>query len=150
MPEDRDKLIELTADEVSISQQNYHSEYLGNMELDQGSTHLRAAKAETRGNQQNKLIVAIAYGHNSSQAHYWTQTDLSKPLLHAYADIIRYYPDKHLIELIGHAKVIQGKNVFKSTKISFDTVKQHIFSEKAAQGRTTIVFHTDKSINSKL
>ena len=151
MPDDRDKLIELSADTVNINQKDYNSEYDGNITLDQGSTHLRAAHAVTHGTQQNRLVVAIAYGQkDKQQAHYWTQTDVNKPLLHAYADTIRYYPERHLIELVGHAKIIQGSNKFTATQISFDTVKQHIFSKKSHTQRTLIVFHPDKKINLKL
>ncbi|WP_420795316.1 lipopolysaccharide transport periplasmic protein LptA [Legionella brunensis] len=144
MPDDREKVAELTADSADLSQHTHRGEYIGNVEFDQGTTHLRAAKAITEGNQQNKLILAIALGNETAQAHYWTQTALDKPLLHAYADMIRYYPERHLVELIGNARVTQGDNSFSGPKISYDTEKQHVISKGDTKNRTTIIIHPEK------
>ena len=47
----------------------------------------------------------------------------NKPPFHAYADTIRYYPLRHLIELIGNARVEQGNNSLSAAKITYDTVE---------------------------
>lgn len=144
MPEDRDKQLELSADTADLNQQTHRGEFLGNVQLDQGTTHLTANKAITEGSAQNKLVAAVAIGDAQSQAHYWTQTAVDKPLLHAYADTIRYYPDKHLIELVGNARVEQGKNSFIAPKITYDTLKQHVLSSNDGNTRTTIILHPEK------
>ncbi|WP_028374440.1 lipopolysaccharide transport periplasmic protein LptA [Legionella lansingensis] len=144
MPDDREKVAELSADSADLNQQTHRGEYIGNVEFDQGTTHLRAAKAITEGNQQNKLILAVALGDKNAQAHYWTQTAADKPLVHAYADMIRYYPERHLIELIGNARVIQGDNSFSGPKISYDTEKQHVISKADGEKRINIVIHPEK------
>lgn len=144
MPDDREKVAELSADSADLNQYTHRGEYVGRVEFNQGTTHLRAAKAITEGNQQNKLTLAVAFGNKTDQAHYWTQTALDKPLLHAYADTIRYYPLSHLVELIGNARVIQGDNSFAGPKISYDTQKQHVISKGNPQNRTTIVIHPEK------
>nr|WP_058450754.1 lipopolysaccharide transport periplasmic protein LptA [Legionella jamestowniensis] len=144
MPDDREKIAELSADSADLNQQTHHGEYIGNVEFDQGTSHLRAARAITEGNQQNKLILAIAFGDGKEQAHFWTQTALDKPPLHAYADTIRYYPERHLVELIGNARVTQGDNSFTGPKISYDTEKQHVISKGNPKNRTTIVIHPEK------
>ncbi|WP_242604541.1 lipopolysaccharide transport periplasmic protein LptA [Legionella fairfieldensis] len=144
MPDDRKKIIELSADTVDLNQQIHHGEYVGNVQFDQGTTHLRAAQAITEGNQQNKLVLAVAKGSRKEQAHYWEQTAIDKPLVHAYADLIRYYPDRHLIELIGNARVVQGENSFSAPKISFDTLKKHVISTSDGKKRTLIIIHPGK------
>lgn len=144
LPDDREKVLELSADTADLSQKTHHGEYIGDVQLDQGTTHLRAAKAVTEGNETNKLVVAIASGSKASQAHYWTQTDVNKPLLHAFANTIRYYPERHLIELIGKARVEQGDNSFTASKIIYDTLKQHVVSKSDNHTRTLIVLHPGK------
>lgn len=144
MPDDREKIVELSADSADLNQQTHRGEYTGDVQFDQGTTHLRATKAITEGDQHNKLIFAVATGSDSEQAHYWTQTALDKPLLHAYADTIRYYPDRHLIELIGNARVIQGDNSFSAPKITYDTLKQHVLSKSDGKTRTVIIIHPGK------
>ncbi len=144
LPTDRQKVINVIADTADISQATHKGVYKGHVELEQGTTNLRAIQAETYGNEKNQLILAIARGDKSIQAHYWTMTAEDKPLLHAYADIIRYYPMKHLITLTGNAKVIQGTNSFSAAKITYDTIKQHVVSESNGDTRTKMVIYPEK------
>lgn len=144
LPDDRKQMAQLSADTADLNQQTHYGEYTGNVQFDQGTTHLTAAKAITKGNEQNKLTFAIAIGDKTAQAHYWEQTALDKPLLHAFANEIRYYPEQHLIELIGDAHVHQGENSFTAPKISYDTLKKHVVSKNEGAARTTIIFHPEK------
>lgn len=144
MPDDHEQILQLSADSADLNQQTHRGEYIGAVELDQGTTHLRAARAITEGNERNKLMSATAIGNAKEQAHYWTQTAQDKPLLHAYANTIRYFPEKHLIELIGNARVVQGENSYTAPKISYDTLKQHVISGNDGKQRTTIIIHPEK------
>lgn len=144
LPDDRKQVAQLSADSADLNQQTHKGEYVGNVQFDQGTTHLRSNKAITEGNQQNKLVYAVAFGNKKQPAHYWTQTASDKPLLHAYAIEIRYYPERNFIELIGDARVIQGDNSMAAPKISYDTAKQHVISNHDGKTRTTIIFHPEK------
>jgi lipopolysaccharide export system protein LptA len=144
LPDDNKKVLELAADSADLNQQTHRGEYIGNVQLNQGTSHLRAAKAITEGNEQNKLVLAIAQGNQKQQAHYWTLLAADKPILHAYANTIRYYPFRHLIELIGNARLLQGENSFTAPKICFDTQKQQVISKREGNTRPTIIFHPEK------
>ncbi|CAM2794259.1 OstA family protein [Legionella steigerwaltii] len=144
LTEDKEKVMHVMADSANLSQQEHKGVYTGNVELVQGTTNLQATKAVTLGNEKNQLIVAIASGTAGKQAHYWTITDHNKPPMHAYADTIRYYPLRHLIELIGNARVEQGENSFSAAKISYDTEKQHVLSQGNGNQRITIIYHPEK------
>lgn len=144
MPEDQHQPLTLSANSADINQETHHNKFIGNIELDQGTTHLRAIKATTETDQQNKLISATAYGNAENLAHYWTQPGLNKPIMHAYADIIHYYPNRHLIELIGHSRVEQGDNSFSAAKITYDTLAQHVISQSDPNTRTIIIYHPEK------
>ncbi len=144
MPDDREKILTLSADSADLNQQTHQGEYIGNVQLDQGTTHLRAASARTDGDKQNKLVLAIAKGNKKEQAHFWVITELNKPALHAFADLIQYFPERNVVELIGNAKVAQGDNSFTAPKIIYDTVKQHVVSKSDGKTRTTIIIHPGK------
>lgn len=144
LPEDKDKVMNLAADSADLNQEQHKGTYLGKVKFDQGSTHLRADSAITLGDDKNKLDMAEAKGNKEKQAHYWTKTAEDKPLLHAHADLIRYYPKKNLIELIGNAKISQGLNSFSAPKISYDTLKKQVFSSKEGEQRTTIIIYPEK------
>lgn len=141
---DKEQVMHVQADSADLNQQNHKGIYIGNVELIQGTTNLNAAKAITKGNEKNQLILAIAKGNKEKQAHYWTITDPKKPPFHAYADTIRYYPLRHVIELIGNARVEQGNDSFSAAKISYDTIKQHVLSHGDGKQRITIIYHPEK------
>lgn len=141
---DKEKVMHVMADSADLNQQQHQGIYKGNVELIQGTSNLHAANAITHGNEKNQLILAIANGTKDKQAHYWTITDPKKPPFHAYADTIRYYPLRHLIELIGNAHVVQGNDSFSAAKISYDTIKKHVFSQGDDKKRIVIIYHPEK------
>jgi lipopolysaccharide export system protein LptA len=144
LPGDKEQTMHVVSDSADLSQKNHKGTYTGNVEFIQGSTNLHAANAITQGNDKNQLVLAIANGGKGKQAHYWTETGPDKPPFHAYADTIKYYPLRHLIELIGNARVEQGPNSLSAAKISYDTLEQHVVSESKGTTRTTIILYPEK------
>lgn len=136
-------VIQLSAESADLNQQTHQGTYIGDVALDQGAMHLRAAKAVTKTDNNNQLIQAIAYGNASSLAHYWGLIDKTKPMVHAYAETITYDPILRVIELIGHARVEQGKNSFAAGRIRYDIDKQHVISTSDKQSRTTIIIYPE-------
>lgn len=141
LDDDKNQPISVQADSVSIDNKTGTSIYEGNVVVINGSTHLTAAKATITMAKDNKIKEAEADGQGDIQAHYWTLTDPQKPELHAFADIIRIFPEKKLVYLIGHAKVNQGEDVYQAPEIEYNTETQHVFSPKSIQGRTVILIH---------
>ena len=145
LPDDRNQTMQFSADSADLDQQVHRGIYTGNVQLDQGTTHIRSAQAITEGNSNNQLLKAILKGNQESQAHYWTLTATEKPPLHAFADTIYYYPERHTIELIGHARVEQGNDSFSAPNINYDTLQQHVTSNSNGKERTTIIIHPGKN-----
>jgi len=145
LPSDKTQKIEFHAGAIDINNQKHLGVFTNDVIIDQGTTHIRAAKAITVGNEKNKLLNAIIYGDIKNQAHYWTTTASDKPPVHAYADTIYYYPADHKIKLIGNAKIIQGLDSFIAAKIIYDTQEQHVISQSDNINRTTIIFHPGKN-----
>lgn len=144
LPSDKEKIIHVTADSADLNQLNHKGIYTGNVEFTQGTINLHASNAITQSNTKNQLTLAIANGSNGKQAHYWKQADPNKPPFHAYADTIRYYPLRHLIELIGNARVAQGPNSLSAAKITYDTLKHHVISQGNEKTRTIIILYPEK------
>ena len=144
LPSDKEQIMHVTADTADLNQQKHKGTYTGNVVFVQGTTNLHAANAITKGNIKNQLTLAIANGTNGKQAHYWTQTAPDKPHFHAYADTIKYYPLKHIIELVGNAHIEQGPNSLSAAKIIYDTQEQHLVSQSDGKTRTVIILYPEK------
>lgn len=145
LPEDAQQRLQFSASRAELSDHTHTGTLIGDVTLDQGSTHVRGTKALTQGNTSNQLVKAIIEGDLKHQAHYWTLTTKNKPILHAYADIIYYYPQQHRIELVGHAKVAQGNDAFTAAQIQYDLLHQQVFSKSDGQTRTNIIIHPGKN-----
>lgn len=141
LTQDKQATVYLSAGSASINQSTHTGMYTDHVAIDQGTTHLRADTAETKTNEKNQLIFALAKGNAHALAHVWTDTAIDKPPVHAYADVIRYYPIEHRVELIGHARVVQGDNAFKAPLIIYDTLTQHVVTKPEGRERTTIIFN---------
>lgn len=141
---DKEQVLHVVADSADLSQQKHRGVYKGNVEFVQGTTNIQAANALTIGSVKNQLTLAIANGDKQKQAHYWTESGPGKPPFHAYADSIRYYPLRHLIELKGNAHVEQGNNSLSAALITYDTLKKRVISQGHGSTRTTIIFYPEK------
>lgn len=144
LPSDKNEIIHVDADTADLNQLTHKGTYSGHIHFNQGTTNLHANKAITEGNEKNQLVLAVAKGSTTEQAHFWTQTAVDKPVLHAYANTIRYYAQKHLIALIGNAKVLQGENSFSAPRIYYNTLKQQVISKNNGSHQTQIVFYPEK------
>lgn len=137
LPGDNKEPLLVRADSADLNQKQHLGTYLGNVAVDQGSTHIRAAKALTEGDAQNHLVKAVIEGDGMTQAHYWTLQNQDKPELHAYADTIFYYPKEHQIRLVGHASVIQDQNKIAANTICYNTLTQRVTT--SFQGEQTTI-----------
>jgi lipopolysaccharide export system protein LptA len=136
--------LSVQADKADINHKSGIGVYSGNVLVDQGTSHLQAASAETFTGKNNELKKAIAKGLKDQQAQFRTVTDPSKPELKATADQIEIYPTKNKIVLVGNAQVTQGTDTFSAPRIEYDTKEQHVVTTSSETGRTTIVIHPNK------
>ena len=145
LPEDAQSIIHMHAGAVDLNQQTHQGIYTGGIALDQGTTHILAEQAKTEGNAEHRFTKAIIEGNQKAQAHYWTLVSKDKPVMHAFADKIIYYPLKHEISLIGHAHVQQGPHSFNAPVIHYNLNTQHVLSKPAIGEQTTIIFQPDQT-----
>lgn len=143
LSDDKTQPLHIRADYAELVQKERKTHYRGNVIFDQGSSHLRAARADTVHNEQNELLSAVAIGNEESPAYFWTLLEAGKPEMHAKADTIKFFPKEHKILLIGNAEVTQGRDRFTAPYIEYDINKRHVVSKSSTQGsgRTTILFH---------
>ena len=146
LPSDKNQIIQVHAGSADINQKTHIGIYKDNVQFEQGTTRIDANKAITKANDKNQLISVIIEGTKGQQAHYQTTTEENKPPLHAHADRMKYYPERHLIELIGNACIEQGQNIFKAAKITFNTQTHHVVSQSDKMQRTTSTFYPEKRL----
>jgi lipopolysaccharide export system protein LptA len=139
LPHDSEQPIFIKADFARIDNQNGTGYYQGNVELDQGVSHIRADIARTYVDDNNQLREAIAESDSQQRAHFWSLREGEDSVLHAKADKIKYIPANQRIYLMGNAEIAQDDNVYRAPHIEYDTARQAIMSPATNQGRTEII-----------
>ncbi|MDF1677961.1 MAG: lipopolysaccharide transport periplasmic protein LptA [Legionellaceae bacterium] len=147
---DKEEAIQFKAGHVTLNHKMGTGSYTGGVSIDQGSSHLRAQRATTQVDEKNHLTLASAFGSMHQKAHFWTLTSTDKPPLHAYANIIHYHPLRHQLELIGDARIVQGKNELNAPHIRYD-IKAERFITTVQNNEGTIILidpnqHPEKSL----
>ncbi len=117
--------------------------YEGHVQVDQGTTHITADRLITKNNAQHQIQEAAAYGLQSL-AHYWTLPKVGEAEMHAYANIIKFYPIESNITLEQKVHVTQGENSFQGELIHYNSNDQTIAVPASQHGRAVIVYNPDK------
>lgn len=140
-----DQAVDIKADDINIQLSLHKIIYKGHVFLKQGDTEIFAHRAITYGNEKNQLKKAMIYGQKDEQVHIKTRPSKDKPELDIFADNVHYYPEKKYLELIGHAKLIQGKNQLFAPKIVYYPETKKIITVRTSDPeRTHIVFYPEK------
>jgi lipopolysaccharide export system protein LptA len=137
---DRVKEADIKFANLTHDYKNNTSVFCGDVQLDQGTTHLTADKLTTKSTKSRTLEQATAYGLNTL-AHLWTIPNPGEPVLHAFAKVIKYYPSKGYISLQGNVTITQGKNSFKGETIHYDMNQKIITVPASNNNRSTIVYN---------
>jgi lipopolysaccharide transport protein LptA len=143
LPDDGTKNMHIVADTTLFNYKSGFNTYEGKVKVLQGETNLAADRVTTQSNSKHKIEEAIAYGEKSP-AHYWTLPKPGDPLFHAWAKIIKFYPQKSTVYLEGNVVITQGNNSFKGPELIYNIKDQTVFSPANKKGRATIVIEPAK------
>lgn len=119
LPSDAKATMYISAETAQVDKLTGDSVYIGNVTVDRGTTHVTADKLTVK-TVNGKAVLLTAYGNPNKLAHYQTKTDINKPVLDAYALVLKYYPPQHVMELIGKAHVTQGNNQVDGPHLQYD------------------------------
>jgi lipopolysaccharide export system protein LptA len=110
--------------------------YRGNVVMDQGSRHITGDVA-TIYRKEGKLDKVVITGN---PVRYQSKTDDPKnPMVYAKAQTMIYEASKHLLTLLTHAEIKQGKDVATSQHIEYQTEQRIVNLLPMKGSRSTIV-----------
>lgn len=141
---DSQQKIHITANATTYNFKTGETLFQGNVLADQGSTHLTADHLITKTNRSHQIEEIIAYGNATTRAHYSTLPRPDQAVMHAYGDIIQYYPLTANVTLQKHVTVAQGENSFQGELILYNMSEQTITVPPTPSGRAVLVYNPDK------
>lgn len=129
---DRQQPIELAADSVDIDEAKGVSVYKGDVDLRQGSIHLRADLV-TVHQSAGKTSKIVAEGRPVK----FKQQSAKGPVK-GEARRVEYQVGSENLVLAGDAVLIQGKDTMRSDRIVYDRVRSVVKAGAAAQGKQRV------------
>lgn len=136
IPEDDLKNIEINANHFQYDNIRGVAIYSGNVIAKQGSREFTGDKLEVIRNDHGNIAEIIMHG---KPAQHQSLTDISKPLLFAKANTIKYNTSAKHLTLIDDAWVKQAGDEYSAPTIEYDETLQTVKSPANNQGRTTII-----------
>jgi lipopolysaccharide export system protein LptA len=130
--------LHIKADSTIFNYKTGINQYDGNVFIDQGTTHLIADRVITKNNSKHKIEEVLAYGFKQN-AKYITLLKAGDPLLFANAKLIKFYPFKSTVILVGNALVTQGPNSFNGPIIIYNIKDQVVTAPPSKSGKATII-----------
>lgn len=144
LSEDSQQPIHIAADASQFNYKSGVNHYEGNVKIDQGTQHVIADRVVTTNNAKHKIETAIAYGLKQP-AVYTTIPKAGDAVFEAKADIIKFFPTKSTIILVGNVIVTQGENSFHGPLIIYNTKDQIVTAPASDVGRATIIIKPDSN-----
>ena len=129
---DRQQPIELAADSVDIDEAKGISIYKGDVDLRQGSIHLRAdiVTVHQSAGQTSKIVA------EGRPVKFQQQS--AKGPVKGEARRVEYEVGSENLVLAGDAVLIQGKDTMRSDRIVYDRVRSVVKAGAAAQGKQRV------------
>jgi len=143
LPEDSKQKVIIAADHILYNYKTGVNTYEGNVKVDQGTTHITADRLVTKNNERHKMREAIAYG-SVNRAHYWTIPRPNDPVMHAFANVIKFYPLESNVTLEKNVFVQQGDNTFQGELILYNNYDETITVPPSANGHAVVVYNPDQ------
>jgi lipopolysaccharide export system protein LptA len=144
LPEDQEQEIVIISDHAELDRALGYALYKGNVDMVQGSLHIRADKVRIyTENEEVTKVVAIGL-----PAHYEQIHDAGQEPVHAYGEEIEYEAATKQLTLLRQAKLTQNKNHFNGDKIVYDITNQRIKANSVGDekpGRIRMVIQPKKT-----
>jgi lipopolysaccharide export system protein LptA len=120
LPSDKNKPMSIAADQSKVDYKNGITTDIGDVSIDQGTSHASGNKLIVYRDNQGHSIKEITLWGNL--AHYNTLLDVNKPTLYTQAKIIKYFPERQFIILEGSATATRGANSVSGHRLTYDMV----------------------------
>ena len=139
LPEDTSKVITIVAQKVIIDDKTGISEYIGDVEVSQGTLLLLAELVRVI-TFNNKVVNIVAEGKKENPAKYSQSHLNSSRFIEASAKFITYNVAKGLVLLKEDAQLVQGFEHFSGYVLDYDIINDKVIVNSSKDGTKRVKF----------
>ena len=137
LPEDRDKPVQVNANQMEWQQQQQQGIYRGEVVATQGELRLESDRLTLFRGEDGQLSRALAEA-DQGLAYMRDLPELGQPQVEAWAERIDYHPADELLILTGQAHLRQGEDSFRGHRLVYHLTTQDLEAEQDAGGESRI------------
>ncbi len=136
LDEDQYQTLHISSVAATYDREHHLTVYEGNVQVEQGTSHLDGDKVTIYQSKDNSIIKMIA---NGKPAHYHTIPSPNKNQLFVEALQITYTPQEKIVLLEGAGQVKQEENLFTGPHIWYDMKNGIVHSITNNENERTVV-----------
>lgn len=133
---DSDKPVTIHSNSASFDHNKGIAVYNGQVTVDQGSRHLTSDKLTIKRDENNRIKIMIATG---KPARFKSQAAITKPIGYGKANLIKYYPQKDSVDLLGNAQLMQNGDTVSGPILQYNFTTGILQSKSTRKARSTVV-----------
>ncbi|MEQ7870857.1 lipopolysaccharide transport periplasmic protein LptA [Chromohalobacter salexigens] len=116
---DANQPIEIAADQLDLDDNAGTAVYTGDVDMQQGSMRLTAARVEIERNAQGEVSTVTAHGSGSERAYLEQKPSPDEPVAKGWGDTVIYHAGERRVELIDRAQLHQGGDTFNGAYVEY-------------------------------
>lgn len=133
---DRNRPIEIEADQGTLDQGSQSTEFSGNVSIRQGTLFIRAGRVKVVRQGSNQHFTATG-----SPVRFGQSLDNNKGDVSGQADRVEYRSDTGTVILSGNAHIRRGSDHARGSRITYNTKTETYTISGGSRSRVSIVIH---------
>ncbi|SHF50933.1 lipopolysaccharide export system protein LptA [Modicisalibacter ilicicola DSM 19980] len=125
--------IEIAADRLDLDDRAGTAVYTGNVDMQQGSMKLTAARVEIERNAQGEVARVTAIGEGS-RAYIEQKPAPEDPVVKGWGETIVYHAGERRVELIRQAELHQGGDTFNGAYVEYFLDRRQVQARSESEG----------------
>lgn len=132
---DASQPIKIAADQLRLDDNAGTAVYLGEVDMQQGSMHLTAARVEIERNAQGEVSTVTAYGSDGERAYLEQKPAPDAPLAKGWGETVIYHAAERRVELIDNAELHQAGDTFNGAYVEYFLDRRQVRARSDDDGK---------------
>lgn len=142
---EKEGLVYFKTGHAILNKPNHTGHFSHSVSIDSDKGHLRAEKASILTDEEGHLTQATAIGSQLERAHAWMPALSDKPLTHAHANTLIYYPLQSKLNLVGNANITQGGTLLNAPEMCYNVKTGTLSTTRKNNQHTEFIMNVDQT-----
>ncbi|WP_110650280.1 lipopolysaccharide transport periplasmic protein LptA [Salinicola peritrichatus] len=126
--------IEIAADQFELDDRQGTAVYTGNVDMQQGSMKLKAARVDIQRGNNGEVNQVTAKGGGGERAYLEQKPAPDEAIVKGWGNTVVYHAAERRVELVGHAELHQAGDTFDGAYVEYYLESRRINARSSTDG----------------